>query len=153
MWGRDGNAKGTRTKHEKRSEVDLWLWLILHSHRGASVFYGPPLCGLSTLPAAHLYSELPPFAFTLPAAAHLRAVKDYIHSERPNFSHRQAASGLSFKQLTHFSPSSHVHVYFFSSKSTISLFPCVRGAILKLNTPLGATFCLIKDFWVLRFML
>lgn len=58
--GREGNAKEMRTNHEKRSELALWLWLILNSHSGASVFYGAPVCRLSTLPAPHLYSVLLP---------------------------------------------------------------------------------------------
>lgn len=52
-------CKETRTKHEKRSELDLWLWLILHSHSSASVFYGPPPCRLLTLPTPHLHSAPP----------------------------------------------------------------------------------------------
>lgn len=94
VWVRNGNAKERKTKHEKRSQLDLWLWLILHSCRGACLLWH-----LLSVGFQHYSRTLPPLcadSFSLQQLI-FGAANDRIHNKRPNLGHRQVASWIKFK--------------------------------------------------------
>lgn len=170
-----GKCKKVRTKHKKRSELDLWLWLILQSHSGASVFYGRPLCGFLTLPAPHLYSVLLPTLYWLSLqqlilglSRSTSIMKSHIHAtgNQPigsNFtkphSFLSQFTTLEIFVLFHLF---YLFIYFqiffqyiFFSQFISYVLHCLPQCTkqFKLNIALSATFCLITDFSVLRLML
>lgn len=92
MWVRNGNRKEMSTRHEKRSEWDLLLWLIIHSSRAASVF-----SARLTVCFTH-YQKLTSW-FPWPAAVCFDI--DCFWTKRASLGHKQWPVWLKFKQLTH----------------------------------------------------